>query len=165
MKRIEEEEERHGDSNRERIDVAGETVARQQQQRWRFVTSERSLYVEASEHLRDFDYFIRVRQLSQPSRHGFIERVANQINSIKMRNVLFIFADYQHHLFVLIVCVSTVLSWRPLLRLRRGEKIKERKKMYTRRSPSTSPLPVPLLCWAGYFKNRFKETEWEQHST
>lgn len=33
MKRIEEEEERHGDSNRERIDVAGETVARQQQQR------------------------------------------------------------------------------------------------------------------------------------
>jgi hypothetical protein len=34
MKRIEEEEEeRHGGSNRERIDVAGETVARQQQQR------------------------------------------------------------------------------------------------------------------------------------
>lgn len=119
-----------------------------------FVTSERSLYVEASEHLRDFDYFIRVRQLSQPSRHGFIERVANQINSIKMRNVLFIiFADYQHHLFVLIVCVSTVLSWRPLLRLRRGEKIKERKKNVH----SSIPLHLPLASTAPLLGGLFQE--------
>lgn len=109
--------------------------------------------MEASENLRDFDYFIWVRQLSQPSRHGFIERVANQINSIKMRNVLFIFTDYQHHLFVLIVCVSTVLSWRLLLRLRRGEKIKERKKCTL-----VDPPHLPLASTAPLLGGLFQES-------